>query len=103
MNRLTQAQQVEIENSLRELLAALLVCRNPLLDTTLQRWGPSRWGAPRRQSSKGDIDNRARVVVCLDREEGVLYLVARTAIHDHSTLRELVASFTGKGTADPTV
>jgi hypothetical protein len=41
----------------------------------------------------GDDDNRARAIVCYDRKAGVIYLVARTAIHDHRALNELVASF----------
>ena len=41
----------------------------------------------------GDADNRARAIICFDAREQIIYLVARTVIHDHTALRELVARF----------
>jgi hypothetical protein len=71
------------------------------LDAEFQRWSPSRWDVPRQQATAGDWveyrlgddENRARAIVCFDAKEQVIYLVARTAIHDHTSLRELVGAF----------
>ena len=101
LQKLTSSQKLVIENSLRGLLAALLECRDPLLDSALQAWNPSRWAVPYKRDAYGtwiefrlgDDDNRARAIVCYDRKAGVIYLVARTAIHDHRALNELVTSF----------
>ena len=99
--RLTPGQKLVIDNSLRELLRTLQVCRDPMLDYALQQWRPTRWAVARKQAQEGewieyrlgDDDNRARAIVCYDKQEDVVYLVARTAIHEHSSLRELVARF----------
>ena len=93
-----------LEDSLRRLLRALQECRDPRLDSQLQEWSPTRWDVPRLQATKGewvefrlgDNENRARAIVCFDRKEQVIYLVARTVIHDHGALRELVAKITGR-------
>jgi hypothetical protein len=101
LSRLTSGQQLVLKNSLRELLRALLVCRDPLRDKEFRRWAPSRWSVPQSQTREGewveyrlgDDDNRARAIVCFDRTAGTIYLVARTPIHDHDSLRELTARF----------
>ncbi len=99
--RLTPAQKFAIESSLKELVDALRECDDPLRDSALNRWSPSRWAAPRKQQGfgqwveyyLGDADNRGRVIVCAVVQQEAIYLVARTAVHDHGALRELVASF----------
>ncbi|RME96950.1 MAG: hypothetical protein D6773_16460 [Alphaproteobacteria bacterium] len=101
LDRLTAQQKLVIENSLRGLLRTLKHCRDPLLDDCLTTWAPSRWYVAREQARAGtwveyrlgDDDNRARAIVCYDRKEQVIYLVARTVIHDHGSLRELVGRF----------
>ncbi len=47
--------------------------------------------------SLGDRDNRARVIVCHMVAAEVVYLVARTAIHDHGGLNKIVADFQPQG------
>ena len=99
--KLPAHKQRIIENSLRDLLLALAKCRHPRFDGEFQRWSPSRWDVPRQQATAGDWveyrlgddENRGRVNICFDGKEQVIYLVARTAIHDHTALRELVAAF----------
>lgn len=101
IQRLPPAQQFILVNSLRELLQALKGCRDPRRDQELRPWLPSRWDPPRLQATHGDWieyrlgddENRGRAVICHDRDEDVIYLVAKTAIHDHAALRELVARF----------
>lgn len=101
VQKLPSNQKFALEQSLTGLLEALKECKHPRLDAKLQAWLPSRWDAPRDVATRGefveyrlgDRDNRARVIVCFDQKEKVIYLVARTVIHDHAALRELVASF----------
>lgn len=101
LEKLPANQKFLLEESLRKLLQALQVCRDPQGDGALQAWRPTRWDAPRLQTTRaqwveyrlGDADNRARAVICFDAREQVIYLVARTVIHDHTALRELVARF----------
>lgn len=101
MSRLSPVQQASLKGSLKGLLTALQVTRDPMLDTALQVWAPTNWDPPRIQGTYGkwveyrlgDAENRGRVIICYDRENDAIYLVARTAIHDHTSLRELVASF----------
>jgi hypothetical protein len=84
-----------------ELLKALRDCSDPMLDGALQPWGPTRWAVARAHVKRGswieyrlgDDDNRARAIVCHDRANDSLILVARTAIHEHGALRELVSRF----------
>jgi hypothetical protein len=86
------------------LLEILKDCRDVRLDAALQPWSPVNWDPPRLQHTYGqwveyrlgDQDNRGRAIICYDRVQDAIYLVARTAIHDHTTLRELVAKFTPK-------
>lgn len=109
VQRLTSAQKLVLDNSLRALLQSLKSCQDPLLDNGLRPWGPTRWSVPFRQESKGewveyrlgDDDNRGRAIVCFDRKENIIYLVARTAIHDLQSLRELTASITPSGNPIP--
>lgn len=99
--RKLQKDDERIEESLRDLISALQVCTHPILDPGLQRWSPTSWHAPGRQRRLGswceyrlgDRNNRARVIACHDPSEGVIYLVARTAIHDHRRLAEVVDRF----------
>lgn len=104
VQKLTSLQKLALENSLRELLTALKGCRHPMVDEVFKKWRPSRWDVPRIQATQGewieyrlgDDDNRGRVIICFDRKDNAIYLVARTPIHDHSSLRELVAKFSSK-------
>lgn len=101
IGRLPPVQRFAIENSLRLLIEALKTCRHPRLDGAFQGWNPTKWDAPRQQATRGDWieyrlgddENRARAIICWDSKEGVIYLVARTVIHDHTALREMVANF----------
>lgn len=101
LQKLTPTQKFVLEGSLRELLEALASCKDPRRDRKLQRWRPTEWVTARTQSRQGewieyrlgDAENRARAIICFDAEEDVIYLVARTAIHDHDFLRKLVARF----------
>jgi hypothetical protein len=93
-----------IEASLRSLLAELQKCTSPSRDPVFQSWAPSRWDVPRHLATLGewveyrlgDKENRARAIICFDESENSIYLVARTAIHDHASLRELVGRFAPK-------
>jgi len=85
--------------ALLELVAALEHCAHPQLSPELQRWSPVKYHSPRKKKGEwveyhlGDRGNRARVVVCYLREEDVIFLVARTAIHDHRRLRMVTEGF----------
>jgi len=80
---------------------ALQKCHHPRFDRELQKWSPSKWDVPRLLATKGDWveyrlgdkENKGRAIICFDSKERIVYLVARTAIHDHTSLRELVARF----------
>lgn len=99
--RLSADQRELLTASLEDLVRALEVCRHPQLDPALARWSPTRWNAPGRQKARGswveyrlgDRGNKARVIVCYDSRADRIYLVARTAIHDHDRLTALVAQF----------
>jgi hypothetical protein len=101
LQKLQASAKFALEQSLVELVKALQECRSVKLDPSLQQWSPSRWDPPRDQATQGewaeyrlgDSENRARVVICFDKEEDVIYLVARTAIHDHTALRKMVSIF----------
>lgn len=101
LNKLPSQQQFFLNDSLRRLLLALRECRHPRRDAKLQEWSPSRWDVPRAQATMGewveyrlgDSENRARAIICFDAKDQAIYLVARTAIHDHAALRGLVAQF----------
>lgn len=99
IKKLQASTRFLIEESLRQLLEALRVCRDPLLDGALQQWSPSKWDVPRKIATAGkwveyrlgDDENRARVIIC--HEADTIHLVARTPIHDHTSLRRLVSEF----------
>jgi hypothetical protein len=101
LEKLPANQKFVLNDSLTRLLRALQKCGDPRRDGQLQEWRPSRWDVPRQQATSGDWveyrlgdeENRARVIICFDSREQVIYLVARTVIHDHTSLRELVARF----------
>jgi hypothetical protein len=101
LQRLPPSDQLLINNSLLELLRRLAVCSHALEDSSLASWRPTRWGVQRVQRSQGiwveyrlgDRDNRARVIVCHMVAAEVVYLVARTAIHDHEGLNKVVSGF----------
>lgn len=101
LGKLQKKDVGRIEESLRELIVALQGCRHPVLDPALQKWSPSTWHAPQAKKRRGswceyrlgDRHNRARVVVCHDPSEQVIYLVARTVVHDHRRLAEIVDKF----------
>ena len=101
LQRLPPSDQALINNSLRELLERLATCSHALDDRSLVPWQPKPWSVPRAQRSQGvwaeyslgDRDNRARVIVCQMVAAEVVYLVARTAIHDHSGLNTIVNAF----------
>jgi len=96
--RLPPQQKLQLSESLKDLLSALKACNHP---RELKAWKPTRWNVPRAQETMGewieyylgDRDNRARAIVCFDPKEKIVYRVARTAIHEHEALRELVARF----------
>jgi len=102
--KLQAAERFVLNQSLKELAEALRTCRDPMLDPELRRWSPSRWEVPRAQATAGqwveyrlgDSENRGRVIVCCDREEDAIYLVAATPIHDHASLRAMVRGFQPK-------
>ena len=106
--KLPAARQHFLMSSLRELLKALQDCRHPLLDGTLQAWSPKKWATLHAKRAHGtwveynlgDDDNRGRAVVCANKSGDVIFLVCRTAIHDHAALNELAASFSPKKTID---
>ncbi len=91
-------------DSLKRLVTKLQECKDPRRDPDLQLWRPTRWDVPRQLETLGkwveyrlgDLENRARAIICFDESEDAIYLVARTAIHDHTSLRELVARFKTK-------
>jgi len=99
--KLSAEQQVALTSSLEGLVRALGSCRHPHLDPAVAPWSPTRWNAPGRQRARGswieyrlgDEGNKARVIVCHDSRDDRIYLVARTAIHDHDRLSALVAQF----------
>lgn len=101
LKRLTEKQRDLLNAALVELAEDLRSCRHPHLDPRMQRWSPTRWHAPGRQKRQGDWyeyrlgdrKNAARVIVCHDTEEQVVYLVARTAVHDLERLQRVVGDF----------
>jgi hypothetical protein len=104
IQKLQASAKFIIEQSLRELLVALQACKDPMLDVALQRWSPTKWDVPRKIASAGkwveyrlgDDENRARAIICHDPELDAIHLVARTPIHDHASLRQLIAEFRPK-------
>lgn len=101
LKRLANNEREKLENALVELATDLAACTHPHLDGRMQRWSPTRWHAPGKQQKLGnwyeyrlgDRHNRARVIVCHDVKEDVIYLVARTAIHDLERLARIVSGF----------
>lgn len=101
LQRLPPADQLHIKNSLSELVKRLAVCSHALEDRDLAPWLPRPWAVARAQRSQGiwveyslgDRDNRARVIVCYMVAAEVVYLVARTAVHDHERLNSIVFDF----------
>lgn len=101
LKRATPEQREALEQAIVDLVAALMECKHPHLDPEMQRWGPTKWHVPRQQQRQGDWyeyrlgdrKNAARVVVCHDAREQVIYLVARTAVHDHARMERLVREF----------
>lgn len=101
LKRQNRDEREQLERALVDLTADLAACRHPHLDNRMQRWSPSRWHAPGKQQAHGhwyeyrlgDRKNRARVIVCHDPKEDVVYLVARTAIHDLERLQAVVGDF----------
>lgn len=99
--KLSAEQRAVIEKSLQDLVAALEICRHPILDPALAEWRPTRWNAPGRQQAKGqwceyrlgDEHNKGRAIACYDPKEGRIFLVARTVTHDHERLSALVENF----------
>jgi hypothetical protein len=89
-----------LDNSVTALGAALMSCRDPLLDTALRQWCPAKYAVPRVVSDHGlwieyylgDRDNRGRALAVWDRQRTIV-LVARTAIHDHGWLVEAAGGF----------
>ena len=102
LHKLPATAQAQINASLSNLVQALASCTDVLSDPALAEWGPKKWETAQAQRSRGiwaeyhlgDRDNRARVVVCHMVEKDQIHLVARTAVHDHTKLRELVGRFT---------
>lgn len=101
LQRLPATDQLHIKNSLFELVKRLAVCSNAMEDRALAPWLPRPWVVTRVQRSQGmwveyslgDRDNRARVIVCHMVAAEVVYLVARTAVHDHDGLNRIVSDF----------
>lgn len=101
LRRLPQDQRDHLNAALVELAGDLMECRHPHLDPRMQRWHPTRWNAPRLQKRHGDWyefrlgdrKNKARVIICHDARNQVIYLAARTAIHDLDRLQRVVGGF----------
>ena len=101
LSKLPPNQQFVLKSSLRDLLHVLMRCRDPRRDKELRRWSPTSWSVPHQQATEGewteyrlgDAENKGRAIICFDRSTDTIYLVARTAIHDHASLRELIAKF----------
>lgn len=101
LKRLGKDQRDLLNDALADLARDLEACKHPHLDPRMQRWSPTRWHAPGRQKKHGhwyeyrlgDRKNAARVIVCHDQGADVIYLVARTAIHDLDRLQKVVEQF----------
>lgn len=101
VKKLPRDQREHLDHALVELAKDLASCKHPLLDPSMQKWGPTKWHAPGRQKRHGDWyeyrlgdrKNVARVIVCHDPAEQVVYLVARTAVHDLGRIERVVQSF----------
>lgn len=101
LKKLPPQERDRLNDALKELTADLASCKHPLLDPALQRWGPTKWHAPGKQKRHGDWyeyrlgdkKNAARVIVCHDSRDDVIYLVARTAVHDLARIERVVKSF----------
>lgn len=101
LKKLQHDQRDRLKQVLKELVESLASCKHPLLDPVMQRWGPTKWHAPGKQKQLGDWyeyrlgdrKNAARVIVCHDPTEQVIYLVARTAVHDLGRIERIVSSF----------
>lgn len=102
IQRLTAEQKFHLEDSLGRLLEALKECYSLKLDNSLLEWSPSRWDTPLKQAQQGewveyrlgDEENKGRAIVCYVAREDIIYLVARSPIHDLTTLRDMTAQFT---------
>ena len=103
IDKLSASQRQRIEQSLVDLAEALAGCTHPQLDLSLNRWSPTRYRVPGRNKAAGDwyeyrlgdAKNRARVIICHNPEDNLIYLVARTVIHDHRRLHAVIKGFAG--------
>lgn len=81
------------------MIAALSACSHPTLDPSLGRWSPSRYHGRTRANLTwceyrlGDRQNKARAIMACDSAEQTIYLVARTVIHDHRRIGEMIKRF----------
>ena len=97
--KLAKRDAERLENSLVELIEALKDCSHPILDPRLNRWSPSPYrGRSRAKVSwceyrLGDRQNKARAILAYDSSDNTIYLVARTVIHDHRRLGELIERY----------
>jgi hypothetical protein len=96
--------QAQLETAIRDLVADLMGCTHPTLDARMQKWAPTKYHSRGEQKKHGswyehrlgDPKNAARVIVCHDTEQQVIFLVARTASHDHDRLANVVGGFPPK-------
>jgi len=103
LKKLPRIQQEQLETAVRDLVSDLMACTHPTLDPRMQRWVPTKYHSRGKQKKHGswyeyrlgDSKNAARVIVCHDTEQQVIFLVARTVTHDHDRLANVVGAFPG--------
>lgn len=99
IKKLPKREAQQLEGSLVALIEALKESSHPILDPRLNRWSPSRYHGRSRANVAwceyrlGDRRNRARAIVAFDSSENTIYLFARTAIHDHRRVGELIKRY----------
>lgn len=99
IKKLPKRDAKRLEDSLVGLIAALKGCSHPTLDPSLSRWSPSRYHGKTRANLTwceyrlGDRRNKARAIVAYDLANSTIYLVARTVIHDHRRVGEMIKRF----------
>ncbi len=97
--KLPKRDAQQLEESLVGLIEALRDCSHPTLDPKLNRWSPSRYHGKARANVTwceyrlGDRRNKARAIMAYDSSDNTIYLVARTVIHDHRRIGEMINRF----------
>ena len=99
IKKLPKRDAQQLEDSLVGLIEALKHCSHPTLDPKLNRWSPSRYHGKARANFTwceyrlGDRQNKARAILAYDSSENTIYLVARTVIHDHRRIGEMIKRY----------